>query len=392
MIRWAITAVLLLLASSVSANPYEEAMHTVRVLSDSSCVRLLKFGKSHCERDIPAFVISNFTTSAQDKARILICSGQHGDETDPVKSVLSLCKNLSAGSEPDLLKRCAIIVVPMVNPDGVANGRRVNGVDADTNRDWSAMTTRETLYVNSIIKAWKPNLLIDVHNWNEPSSIPGNAIEVPSTGDGDRDSAMVAIARQAGHSSGLALVECHPYSDKRLFHRHYCSLGYAAYLLETKGAEPYETRDRIYKTAIKSLITSIVQNRSGRYVMSPASMQFRPDYVSAYIDPIQNKSTGASSIMSAFMLTIACVIVAFLMRPFARGEQGAWSRRYTMCAVDPEIGSERILHRHAPCPITARSWVNRRLRSRYTPADPEDDKDAPNAAAAPQTAGYARAS
>ncbi|MEN6355583.1 MAG: M14 family zinc carboxypeptidase [Armatimonadota bacterium] len=390
MTRWAISAVLLLLAGAVSANPYAEAMHTVRVLSDSSCVRLLSFGKSHNERDIPAFVLSDFTIPSQNKARILICAGQHGDEFDPVKSVLALCKSLTVGSDPDLLKRCAIIVIPMVNPDGVADCRRVNGVDVDINRDWIAMTTRESRFVNGVISAWKPNLLIDVHNWNEPSSTPGNAIEAPNAGTGERASAMTAIARHAGASSGLSLVLCHPYSDKRLFHRHYCSLGYAAYLLETQNNESFDARCNTYKAAIKSLVMQTVQNQGGRYVLSPASMQFKPDSVSTYLDPAPNESTTASSMMGAFVLAIACVIIVALMKPFSRNEQTVWSRRYILCAVDPEIGSDRLVHRHAPHPITARSWVNRRLRSRYAPAEPEDEADKPdNTDQAPQIIDYA---
>jgi hypothetical protein len=323
-------------------------------------------------------VLSDFTVPSQNKARVLICAGQHGDEFDPVKSVLALCKSLAAGSDPDLLGKCAIIVIPMANPDGVANCRRSNGVDVDINRDWIALTTRESRFINSIITAWKPNLLIDVHNWNEPSSIPGNAIEAPNAGDGERTNAMIAIARHAGVSSGLSLVACHPYSDKRLFHRHYCSLGYAAYLLETKNGETFDVRYPKYKAAINSLITQIAQNQGARYALSPASMQFKPYTLSAYLEPNLNESASASSIMGAFILAIACAIIVALMKPFARKEQTVWSRRFIMCAVDPEIGSDRLVHRHSPHPITARSWVNRRLRSRYAPADPKNELDEPD--------------
>lgn len=390
MIRWAISAALILLASAVSASPYNDAMHTVRVLSDSSYVRLLPFGKTHNDRDIPAFVLSDFTIPSQDKARILILAGQHGDEFDPVKSVLAMCKALSAGGDTTLLKKCAIVVVPMANPDGVANCRRQNGVDVDINRDWTALTTHEGQFVNSIITAWKPNLLIDVHNWNGPSPTPGNAIEAPNAGAGERTGAMVAIARHAGISSGLALVACHPYSDKRLFHRHYCSLGYAAYLLETRNGETFDARYRMYKTAIMSLITQIDQNQGARYALSPASMQFKPYTLSAYLEPDSKKPTDSSSMMGAFVLAVACVIIVALMKPFARNEQTVWSRRFTMCAVDPEIESSRLVHRHAPHPITARSWVNRRLRSRYAPAGPEEKTEEPdNTDPVPQIIDYA---
>jgi hypothetical protein len=377
MTRWATIAAMLLLAGAVSANPYDDAMRTVRVLSDSSCVRLLPFGKSHSERNIPALVLSDFTAPTRNKARILICAGQHGDEFDPVKSVLVLCKSLATGSDVGLLKHCVIIVVPMVNPDGVARCRRSNNVDVDINRDWAALTTRETRFVNSIINAWKPDLLIDVHNWNEPSATPGNAIEAPNAGS-ERTNAIVALARRAGLSSGLSLVACHQYSDKRLFHRRYCSLGYAAYLLETKNGESFDARHLAYTSAIKSLVRQAAQNQGARYVLSPASMQFKPYTLNAYLEPNVHKSTGSNSAMDSFVLAVLCMIIVALMKPFARNDGTVWSRRFTMCAVDPDIGSGRLVHRHAPHPITARSWVSRRLRSRYVPSEPENEPEEPD--------------
>ncbi|MHB9037476.1 MAG: M14 family zinc carboxypeptidase [Armatimonadota bacterium] len=373
MIARAAAALILIVAGSAFASPYDDAMRTVRTLSDSRYVRLLPFGRSHSDRSIPAFVISDFTIDSKDKARVLICAGQHGDEFDPVKSVLSLCKRLAAQSDPDVLKKCAIVVVPMVNPDGVAACRRENNVDIDTNRDWIALTTCETKFVDAVIKTWKPNLLIDVHQWNETSATPGNAIEAPSCNMGIRERAMMATAERVRDSAGVALIECHPMSDRSLFHRNYSALGYAAYLLETKNGESYQNRDRIYRTAIKSLITSISSQNTERCVLSPASMKFKSAAVSVYLDPIPDSKSASSSLAGAVMLSIAFVIMACLMKPFSQKEPSGWSKRYTKCTVDPEIGSDRISHKHVPHPITARSWVNRRLRSRYAPAHLEPE-------------------
>ena len=77
---FAIAALLTAIALPVFANPYDEAMKRVRLISNLPHVRLLPFGKSEDGRRIPAYVISDFAKNPKDKARILVVSGQHGDE------------------------------------------------------------------------------------------------------------------------------------------------------------------------------------------------------------------------------------------------------------------------------------------------------------------------
>lgn len=373
MIARVIAAIVMIFISSTAfANPYDDAMKEVRVLSDSSYVRLLPFGKSYQNRRTPAFAISDFKSDCREKTRVLICAGQHGDELDPIKSVLSFCKSLTTGKHNDLLQRCVIIVVPMVNPDGVAAVRRLNAVDADTNRDWIDLTTGETRFVNGIINTWKPHLLIDVHQWNEASLTPGNSIEIPSCTAGSHREAMIAAASRAGTNASLHLVECRSTSDRSLFHRRYGALGYAAYLLETEVGENFNIRDRMYKAAILSLIESVAGSSGARYVMSPAAMAFTPASVSVYLEPAP--ADKQTDFYGPALLSIACIILACLMRPFAHKETTTWCRRFIMCDVDPELRSDRFVHKHVGCPITSRSWVNRRLRTKYAPIDEKKDK------------------
>jgi len=369
--------VMMFISSAVFADPYDDAVKTVRVLSDSSYVQLLPFGKSHSNRTIPAFIISDFSSDCVEKARVLIVAGQHGDEPDPVKSVLGFCKSLTAGEHNDLLQKCMIIVVPMVNPDGVASSRRLNVVDADTNRDWIDLTTCETRFVHGIVKNWKPHLLIDVHNWNEPSFTPGTSIEIPYCDIGSHRDAMIAAARRAGDNASLHTIECRSASERSLFHRRYGALGYAAFLLETENGEQFAVRDRIYRAAILSLIESVANNTGARYVMSPTSMNFKPASVAVYLEPTPVKDQTGSSLYGPVLLGTAFIILACLMRPFTRKEKTAWSRRFIICDVDPELSSDRLTHKHVGYPITSRSWVNKRLRVKYAPIDENKDKPEP---------------
>ena len=184
------------LTATCAGNPYDHAMRRVRLLSNSPHVRLIPFGKSHQGRAIPAFVISDFAVTSEKKARVMVCAGQHGDERNPVTSVMSLCGKLASGSRPDLLRRCVFIVVPIVNPDGFAAGKRLNARGLDINRDWKSLQTREARFVDDVIRAWRPHALIDAHEWTGPTLTPGNEIESPPTATKSQSQAMIGLARR----------------------------------------------------------------------------------------------------------------------------------------------------------------------------------------------------
>ncbi|MCX8053322.1 MAG: M14 family zinc carboxypeptidase, partial [Armatimonadetes bacterium] len=179
-------------------------------MSNSPNVRLIPFGKSYNGRVIPAFVISDFATRSDQKARVLLLAGQHGDEPSPVWSVLSLCGKLASGSNPDLLKKCVLIVTPIANPDGFASRSRLNGQGRDINRDWAILKTPEAQFVHQIIKTWRPHLMIDTHEWTRSTLTSGNEIECPPTATRTQWAAMMSVARRVESRSALAAVQCNP--------------------------------------------------------------------------------------------------------------------------------------------------------------------------------------
>ena len=356
-------------------NPYDKAMKQVRVLSESPHVRLLPFGESHAGRAIPAFVISDFSQDASKKARILICAGQHGDEYNPVRSILSLCKELSSGKQPELLSRCAIVVAPVVNPDGTAESRRANAQGRDVNRDWMALKSREAQYVHGIIKRWKPHVLIDVHEWIGAAPVTRNGIEVPRCPLISQEKAVGDLARQVARQAGLTRIPCSAHSDKRLFHRRYALLGYATYLLETGPGQDYAAKDRAYKSAVATMARALAENQATWAKLSPASKRFDVAAVSAYLEPVpigSGNSACSALPLTVLMLGIYCLLV-WVMKPLGRKDETTWSRRFRRCLVDGELETHPLLMRHTLCPITLKSWINRRIRVRYTP--PAQDKN-----------------
>ncbi len=351
-------------------NTYDAAIKQVRALSNSPNVRLLRFGSSGSGRLIPAFAISDFSKNFDHKTRIVIVTGQHGDEPNPVHAVLSLCTKLIAGSRPDLLSRCVIIVVPTVNPDGLAASNRYNASGLDINRDWTALKSPEAQYVNRLIHVWKPQLMVDVHEWTGRCAIPQNAIEIPHFASASRESMAISLVTQAGSESGLKLIPCTAFSSKDLFHRRFAEMGYGAYLIETAAGESCAVKDRMYETALVNIIETASARPSVCSQLSPASARFNPTFVPACLLPAK-----ISKPQSPYY-PVALLLLAYLMMVWVGRSSSTrpvnWSRRFRKCAIEAQLEANPLTLKHARKPITAKSWIRRRLRSRYkvTPEHP----------------------
>lgn len=348
------------------ANHYDEAMKHVRALSDSPHVRLLSFGSSYNNRAIPAFVISDFSVDHSHKTRVFICAGQHGNEYNAVRSILELCKSIASEKHTDVLARHAIIVVPVVNPDGVAENERLNAQGLDINRDWETLSSKEAQYVHKIIKAWKPNVLIDAHEWTEHTQLPGNSIELAQSNSKAQNKAMIEMVSRISRRSALTLIPCSAHSNSSLFHRRYTSLGYAAYLLETAFKEDYATKNRAYMSAIFTVLDSLPEDVNARTMLSPASQQFQISAVRAYLEPPASEASPTAAVFyTTGSLLTGYLMLIWIMKPFSCKDKTKWSRRYRICTINSEIEINPLVAKRKLQPITKKSWTNRRLRSRY---------------------------
>ena len=289
------------------SNDYDSAMSYVEQLSASTNVRLLSFGQSRAARKIPAFVISDFSAPAKDKVRILICSGQHGDEISPVYSVFSFSKYLASGARPSLLANAFVIVIPMVNPDGIAGLHRANSQGIDVNRDWDRLYTKEAQYVNWIIKTWQPQVLIDAHEWFENPNIPTNSIEMPHCDNTNRQAVMASIAGKVSAAAGVTVIPCSKYSSKALFHRYYTSKGYGAFLLETSPGISYEKKRNIYKSAILTIIGSVCSEPQETVALSPASINTNTEKMVVKFQPAANQNKPMDYKFPLIPTIISCI-------------------------------------------------------------------------------------
>ena len=257
--------------------------------------------------------------------------------------------------------------MPVVNPDGTAESRRVNAQGKDVNRDWMALETCEAQYVDGIVKRWKPHVLIDVHEWTGAPPVAENGIEVPKCPLRSQETAVNDLAGRVARQAGLTPIPCTAYSDKRLFHRRYALLGYGSYLLETGPEEDYAAKDKSYKSAVSTIALALAEDRAMRTVLSPASKRFDARAVSAYMAAVpaaNHKSACSAFPLAALMVGIYCLLV-WVMKPLGRKDETGWSRRFRRCLVEGEMEAHLLVMRHTPHPITLKSWIHRRIRVRY---------------------------
>jgi protein MpaA len=69
---------------------------------------------------------------------LLIVGGVHGDEGASVEAVVALARRLAAGE----IAAGPLVVVPALNPDGLARGVKNNARDVDLNRNFAARNWR----------------------------------------------------------------------------------------------------------------------------------------------------------------------------------------------------------------------------------------------------------
>ncbi len=132
-----------------------------------------------------------------DKPRILIVGGQHGNEPAGIAASIVLPYSLVADMPPSLffdtdslVNSLNIAIIPLANPDGFARylecisvnpgpswlntcpSARLNSRYADINRDWMYLEQEETKAIHSFINKYNPDLVLDLHEFLARGSSP----------------------------------------------------------------------------------------------------------------------------------------------------------------------------------------------------------------------------
>lgn len=96
--------------------------------------------------------------------RIFIIAGQHGDEKYGRKAVIRLITSLG-NSFNSYFPSVRVAILLDANPDGSFRKSRTNESGIDLNRDHQRLDSDETLTIHHFVRAWRPHLIIDVHNY-----------------------------------------------------------------------------------------------------------------------------------------------------------------------------------------------------------------------------------
>lgn len=109
-------------------------------------------------QDRPIFKLEEVDAPDMDKPYVVIIGRQHPPEVTGAQALIPFVDTLWGDSELAQLFRADynLIVIPLINPDGVANGHwRHNVAGIDLNRDWGPFTQPETRSVETELQRFK---------------------------------------------------------------------------------------------------------------------------------------------------------------------------------------------------------------------------------------------
>lgn len=148
----------------------------------------LPSGKSHLGRDI-----KTFQTGPTPKKWIYLMAGTHGDEPEGMYVLDQLFTWLKTiPNQLDL----SLIVIPVLNPDGLAAKTRTNGRGIDLNRnmptkDWvseakaerynpgkTPLSELENQYLAALLDYYPPGLILSFHSWKPLLDYNGDCAEI----------------------------------------------------------------------------------------------------------------------------------------------------------------------------------------------------------------------
>lgn len=107
--------------------------------------------------------------------RILLWSQMHGDEPTHTAVLLDLANYLlqkpAAAKSEDILSKCTLHFIPMLNPDGAEAVERYNAQGIDINRDARRLSTPEGRALRKAVETIKPQFGFNLHNQHARTSV-----------------------------------------------------------------------------------------------------------------------------------------------------------------------------------------------------------------------------
>ncbi|HEU0135751.1 MAG TPA: M14 family zinc carboxypeptidase [Flavobacterium sp.] len=131
---------------------------TPLLISDFRKSNVSIIGHSVLQRPIYAYRFGTGNIS------ILMWSQMHGNESTSTKALFDLFNFLESDEAVQLLKSFSFCIVPLLNPDGAVAYTRANANDVDLNRDFVQFSQPESLALQNLYKAFKPQFCYNLHD------------------------------------------------------------------------------------------------------------------------------------------------------------------------------------------------------------------------------------
>lgn len=258
-------------AGGTWATLSEEASFLAAVVAGSpAVVTPVPVGRSATNLPITAYRIQSTQGSSDDP--VLVLAGQHGSEPSAREAALRLIRDLAPApsSRP-------VIVIPTMNPDGIASGLRANGSGQDLNRHHVDQAAPEVNALNGHVRTVAPLFIYDGHDTNATQTggnVPGlvtfrtylrNATE-PYVAWGDAFQAQIA-AQFPDVSTGL-----YPLTDHEgTLTNAAANRGIPNVLVEVLITEPAADRVSWHLRAMSWVIAYVDTNRAALHTMRDAA-------------------------------------------------------------------------------------------------------------------------
>jgi hypothetical protein len=232
------------------------ALPAARLRAGLARLRAVRAGRARGAGDAPAVV--------------WIAGSVHGNEPSGADAGLRLLRELARRCHDPLLRRVAVVVMPIQNPDGHEAHTRTNANGFDLNRDWLAVTQPETEARLRALLAMPPLAFADHHEQGGdafffPPYAPPLFHELPDAAlAAERDVLGPALRRafarrRVSSTSGEGFDLLYPgYSDSATT----LLFGAAGMTLEAGAGRRYATRVAEQLLAARTVIETVGRHRA----------------------------------------------------------------------------------------------------------------------------------
>ncbi|NQX85717.1 MAG: peptidase M14 [Flavobacteriaceae bacterium] len=94
--------------------------------------------------------------------KILMWSQMHGNESTTTKALFDLFKYIE-DAHSTILRHCSLVIIPILNPDGAEDYKRLNAADVDLNRDSQRLSQPESKLLRMVFDNFKPDYCFNLH-------------------------------------------------------------------------------------------------------------------------------------------------------------------------------------------------------------------------------------